>query len=88
MVTYDINDKYCPCGNSWIRVPSSTLFGDCYYCEKCDKIFQPTVKELTRDWFKENYVSDRFEQIKRLAKIVDARSKVTNNDLIKLGYLE
>ena len=85
MVSYDIDDKYCPCGNSWIRVPNSTLFSDCYYCPHCDKIFQPTVKEVTKKWFSENFSSDRFQQIKNLALIVDARKKVSKEDLVKLG---
>lgn len=86
MVTYDMDDKHCPCGNSWIRVPPSTLFSDCYYCPHCDKIYQPTVREVTRKHFIKNYQTDRFNQIKRLALIVEAKKNVTKEDLIKLGY--
>lgn len=87
-VTYDLNDKYCPRGHNWIRVPSSLLFSDCYYCEACDKIFEPTVKEVTKKWFEKNFHSDRFNEIKDLAKLIEAKNKVTKADLIKLGYLE
>ena len=87
MVTYDINDTYCPCGEKWTRVKASLKFGDYYYCEKCDKIFTPTVEEKTKEWFEENFVSDRRTELINLARIVEARAKVTNADLKKLGYL-
>lgn len=86
-VTYNIDDTFCPCGNSWIRVPNSTLFSDCYYCSHCDKIFQPTIKEVPKKWFDKNFSSPRFEQIKNLALIIQAKSKVKKEDLEKLGYL-
>lgn len=88
MVTYDIDDKYCPQGHLWTRVPSSLIFGDCYYCEKCDEIYKPSVNIVSRDFFKENYVSDRFEQLKSFAKTIEARKKVSDADLKKLGYLD
>ena len=80
MVLYDMEDRYCPCGNSWIRVPKSTLFGDCYYCPDCDKIYQPLIVDVSK-----NFSSERFKQIKNLALIFDARQKVSKEDLIKLG---
>ena len=87
MVTYDIDDTYCTCGEKWIRVKSSFKFGDYYYCEKCDKIFTPTVEEKTKEWFEENFISDMRTELINLARIVEARAKVTNADLNKLGYL-
>lgn len=87
MVTYNIDDRYCPCGEKWIRVKSSFIFGDYYYCEKCNKIFTPTVEEKTKEWFEENFVSDRRTELINFARIVKARAKVTNADLKKLGYL-
>jgi hypothetical protein len=87
MVTYNIDDKYCHCGNKWIRVKSSLLFGDYYYCEKCDKIFTPTVEEKTKQWFDRNYNTDRRAELINLARITKARAMVTNADLKKLGYL-
>lgn len=87
MVTYNIDDTYCPCGKKWIRVKSSLKFSDYYYCEKCDKIFTPTVEEKTQEWFDKNYISDRRTELIDLARMVEARSKVTNEDLKKLGYL-
>lgn len=87
MVTYDIDDTYCPCGEKWVRVKSSLNFSDYYYCEKCDKIFTPTVEEKTKEWFEENFASDRRTELINLARIVEARAKVTTADLKKLGYL-
>lgn len=88
MVTYDINDKYCPEGHSWLFLPSSLLFGDCYYCKSCDKIYRPSIEEVSKEWFKEHFVSDRFNQIKELSEVLEARKKVSTEDLIKLGYLK
>jgi hypothetical protein len=82
-----MNDKYCPCGNNWTKLPDNLTFQECYYCGSCDKVFIPTVKELTKEWFKEHYNSDRFSEIKELAKIIEARKKITKEQLIKLGLL-
>jgi hypothetical protein len=87
MVTYNIDDRFCPCGNKWIFIPASLSFGDYYYCEKCDKIFVPTVEERTKEWFEKNYRTDRLCELKNLARIVEARAKVTKDDLKRLGYI-
>lgn len=63
------------------------MFSDYYYCEKCDKIFAPTVEEKTKEWFEENYITNRRTELINLARIVKARAKVTKSDLKKLGYL-
>lgn len=88
MPTYNIDDRYCPKGHLWIFVPSSLVFQDCYYCQGCDKIYRVTYKEVTREWFQKNYNSDRFQAIKNRALISEALKKVTNEDLVKLGYLK
>ena len=88
MVTYSIDDTFCPCGEKWTRVESSLVFGDYYYCKGCDKIYTPTVEEKSKKWFEDNYVSDRRQVLINKANIVEARQKVTLKDLIKLGYLK
>ncbi len=87
MVKYDIDDTFCPHGHKWIRVKSSLLFGDYYYCEQCDKIYTPTVEVKTKGWFKREYLSERREELIKLAHTEEARKRVTNADLKKLGYL-
>jgi hypothetical protein len=87
-VTYQIDDRFCPKGHKWIRHNASLLFSDCYYCKDCDKIFIPTVKELTKEWFEKNYNSRRFEEIKQDCFRSEAMNKVTKDDLVKLGYLK
>ena len=87
MVTYDIKDDYCSCGALWIRVESSILFGDYYYCNKCDKIYVQTVKEKTPEWFEEQYDSNRRQELIDRANLKNAKRKVTPADLRKLGYL-
>lgn len=86
-VTYNIDDRFCECGHMWIRVNFSNLFSDYYYCEHCDKIFTPTVEEKTKEWFKENHLLERREQLIDYANTIRARAKVTNEDLKKLGYI-
>ena len=88
MVTYSINDELCPEKHHWTRIQETTLFTDCYYCEKCDKIYAPRIVEIPKSFFKKKFNSDRFSEIKRLAKIIEAKTRVCVQDLIKLGYLE
>lgn len=88
MVTYQIDDKYCPEGHKWTFCPSSLMFRDCYYCKNCDKVYGIRFLEITKKWFSEHYNSDRRSDIIHYAEMIDAREKVTNEDLIKLGYLK
>jgi len=87
-VTYHLDDTYCPKKHKWTFVSSSLLYSDCYYCPVCDKIWEPTVKEVPKKWFEENFSTDRFGDIKRLAERIEAMKKVTKDDLVKLGYLK
>jgi len=88
MVSYNLDDTYCPCGEKWTFVPASLSFGDYYFCKKCDKIFRPTIEELTKDWFFETFKSyNKYDDLKKLASIVEARKKVTLDDLKRLGYI-
>lgn len=79
--------RYSPDGNELIEVFNTTLFADCYYCPKEDKIYVEKLSEVTKDYFKEQFYTNRFEQIKQYALIKKAKEKVTKEDLIKLGYL-
>ena len=39
------------------------------------------------EWFKENYNFDKRTELINYAKLIKAKKKVTDKDLIKLGYL-
>ena len=78
---------FCPLGHSWIFVGSTTLYSDYYYCPKCDKIYSPTVREVTEDEVSEQFISKRYDQMKEYALILKAKERVTKGDLIKLGYI-
>lgn len=79
---------YSPDGNELIEVFNTTLFSDCYYCPKEDKIYANKLVEITLEYFHNNFMTDRFEDIKQLALLKKAKEKVTKDDLIKLGYYE
>ena len=88
MVQYSINDSYCPKGHEWTFIPASTSFRDCYYCKNCDKVYGIRFLEITKQWFTDNYNSDRRADIVRSSEIIEARKKVKLDDLIHLGYLK
>jgi len=83
-----MNDEFCICGERWIKVFNTLMHSDCYYCPSCDKIYEPTVREITRDALAVMYIPDKFDQIKRFALRKDALNKVTYNDLKRLGYIQ
>lgn len=89
---------YCPkCENySLVHNGNSILFSENYYCLECDKIFVKDwnknnmvmgLKELSKDWFKKNFNSDRFDDIRQMSLIKKAREKVTKEQLQELGLL-
>jgi len=80
--------EFCPSGHAWIEVKNTTLFENCHYCKKCDKVFVMSPREVTKEWFAENFSSPRFDEIKRLAQRIEALKKVTNSDLEFMGYLD
>ncbi len=79
--------EYCPEGHKHIFLPASLLFEDCYYCKYCDEILHIKLVKTGREFFKEHFSGDRFEEIKQQALMQEARQKVTKDDLIKLGLL-
>jgi len=82
-----MNDDYCNCGERWTKVFNTTLYSDCYYCHACDKIYELQAVEVPKAKLEVMYSSDRFSDIRNLAKIIEAKKKVTPDDLVKLGYL-
>lgn len=83
-----MKDIYCPnCECEMTFVNQSLLYSEFYYCEKCDKIFELTVREITDKELVNLYNSKRGGEMKKLARIVKARTKVTERDLVSLGYL-
>jgi hypothetical protein len=83
-----MKDIYCPsCECEMTFVNQSLLYSEFYFCEKCDKIYELTVREVKDKELVNLYNSERGKAMKRLAKIVKGRLKVTEKDLITLGYL-
>lgn len=82
------NFQYCPKGHSVIFVEDTTLFEDYYYCEECDEIFVLALEKRDKEWFKTLFLNRKREEMIRLAKIVDAKRKVTEEMLIKLNLLK
>lgn len=83
-----MKDIYCPnCECEMTFVNQSLLYSEFYYCEKCDKIFELTVREITDKELVNLYNSNRGKAMKKLAKIIKAKTKVTERDLVALGYL-
>jgi hypothetical protein len=76
-----MNYKFCPQGHTLFVVPDSLLGPESFYCEECDKIYQPVLQEADLSEFS----PERADAIKELALILDARRKITKADLIKLG---
>ena len=80
-------EDYCPkCDNELTYIPSSLLFGECYYCEYCDTFYRNTLTPVSDQSFS-IFSTDRRNELKNLAKVIIAKSKVTKEDLITLGYL-
>lgn len=84
-----MREKLCPkCKNySLIENSDSIIFYKNYYCQGCDAIFVEGLKELSKKWFKENFSSDRFQEIRELSLYRLALQKVTKEHLEKLGLL-
>ncbi len=79
---------YCPkCENEMVHNGDSILFSENWYCPKCDKIFVLELKELSKQWFKGQFNSDRFDDIRKFALIKEAEKKVTKEQLQELGLL-
>jgi len=80
-------EAFCPsCDNKLIYVASSLLFSECYYCESCDKFYHKRLVSISEESFK-NFSSQRRKELVTLARIIKAKTKVTREDLITLGYL-
>ncbi len=86
MATYNIDDRHCPEGHSWVFVNNTIVFDDYYYCEECDKIFRPSIVGLPDEYFNGRR-ADLKDDLKNMARFKQAQKKVTVNDLKKLGYL-
>lgn len=83
--------KYCPQWHERGELIESTLWSSYRYCEKCDKIYVPYYKELIIEdlyCMSFNYPDERFQEMKKLWKIIEARDKVTKEQLIELWLLE
>ena len=83
-----MKSEICVCGNNWTEVFNTLLYSDCYFCTHCNKLYAPSVREVTKEEIDERFNSDRFNAIKTFAQIKEAKKKITKEDLIKLGYID
>ena len=72
-----IDDEFCPEGHYLVKA-SSHIVPVYFYCETCNKAYVPTIVE---------YVGRKEEELIETGKVWAARSKVSYNDLKKLGYV-
>ena len=73
----NIADEYCPEGHYLVKA-SSYIATTFYYCETCNKAYVPKLVE---------YTGHKEEELIQTGKIWAARSKVSFDDLKKLGYI-
>jgi hypothetical protein len=80
-----INIEYCPCGSSeLIEVENLILYNRYFYCPKCNKIYQKSIVELSKEEVNKNFYADRYSELIEYAKKKNAMKKVTFEDLKKL----
>lgn len=81
-LTFQIDYTYCPKGHAdWIFVPSSTLYSDVFWCEKCDYFYVPTVKKVSYIEINKDYNSDRAKEVKQYAEFLKWRKGLTRKDM-------
>lgn len=83
-LTFQIDYEYCPKGHGdWIFIPSSTLYPDIFWCEKCDCFYEPSVRTVKRGTINKNFNSDREKDLIDRAKFLNWKNKLQPKDMPK-----
>lgn len=80
MITFNTDFSYCPKGHEWRFIPSSTLYGDIFWCEQCDCFYYPSVKKLTKENLNKEFYSDRAEDLIKRAKFLQWKDSLNYKD--------
>ncbi len=81
-LTFDMDYTYCPKGHGdWIHMPSSTLYPDVFWCDKCDCFYEPSVRPLKKGKIDEDYTVGREDQLKKMAKFISWREGLSFKDM-------
>jgi len=79
---FSIDWTYCPKGHGdWIFIPSSTLYSDIFWCEKCDCFYYPSVKKIGKEELNKNYNSDRADDLIKRANFLKWKNSLSYKDM-------
>ena len=79
---FQIDYEYCPKGHEdWVYIPSSTLYPDVFWCEKCDCFYEPTVEKLVRGKINKNFNSDREQDLIDCARFLRWKERLQPKDM-------
>lgn len=85
-ITFQIDYTFCPKGHGdWVFVPSSTLYADVFWCEKCDCFYSPTVEKMTKEKLNKEFYSDRAADIIERAKFLKWKDGLNYSDMKNLS---
>lgn len=80
--------EYSPTGNGLSKPIQSFLWNTYYYCPAENKMYQLKLEEITPEMVSEVVNSpQRYDEMLKLAKIIDARNNVTEQQLKQLGLI-
>lgn len=79
---FDIDYTYCPKGHGdWTFIPTSTLYSDLFWCEKCNYFYEPSIKMIKKGDINKHFNSDRENDLKIRAKFLKWKSGLSYIDM-------
>jgi len=85
-IKFNVDYTFCPKGHGdWVFVPSSTLYADVFWCEKCDCFYFPTVEKMTKEKLNKEFYSDRAQEIIDRAKFLKWKESLEYSDMENLS---
>ena len=81
-LTFQIDYEYCPEGHlDWIFIPSSILYPDVFYCEKCNCFYEPSVRKVKIGQINKDFSSDREADLIKRAKFLKWKNNLQLVDM-------
>lgn len=88
-LSFQVDYSFCPEGhNEWVFVPSSTLYGDIFWCDKCDCFYLPSVKKISKERLNVGFLSDRAQEIIELARFIKWKNSLSVKDMPRNAHVD